>query len=80
MNKEQVYDERISPLMSAIIEICEVHDITFIASFSIPTDEKPALMCSTMVIDDHTPQIIQIAAMLLRQTINQPTEDEDAGA
>lgn len=48
-NKEQVYDEQISPLMQQIIEICEGSKIAMVANFSIPTDEEPELGCLTFL-------------------------------
>ncbi len=47
MNKEQIYDEKIHPLMGKIIEICKEHKIAMISSFSIPNDEDPNLLCTS---------------------------------
>lgn len=47
MNKEQIYDEQISPLMAQIIAICAEHKIAHIACFAIPTDDDPDLRCTT---------------------------------
>lgn len=52
MNKEQVYDDQISPLMAQIIEICRANKIAFLASFSIPNDEDTDLCCSSYMLDD----------------------------
>ncbi|AFQ50415.1 hypothetical protein [Burkholderia cepacia] len=49
-NKEQIYDEQISPLMTQIIAICQQHKIPMLASFSIPTEADPDLACSTSLI------------------------------
>lgn len=43
MNKEQVYDEKISPLMAQIIETCSAHGIAMIVNFAIPTEEHEDL-------------------------------------
>lgn len=43
MNKEQVYDEKIVPLMQQIIEVCQEHNIGMIADFEIPDDEDSDL-------------------------------------
>lgn len=51
MNKEQIYDEQIYPLMDKIISICKEHGIAMFASFSIPTDEQPDLECMTHLPD-----------------------------
>ncbi|MDR5784100.1 hypothetical protein QCE63_32280 [Caballeronia sp. LZ065] len=47
-NKEQIYDEQISPLMVQIIAICKEHNIAHLMSFSIPTDEDPDLAVTTV--------------------------------
>ena len=52
MNKEQAYDEIISPLMTQIIETCKKHGIAMIASFSIPTEEDSGLCCTTCLPDE----------------------------
>jgi hypothetical protein len=51
MNKEQIYDEQISPLMSQIIEVCRENKIAFLASFSIPTDEDDGLRCTSAILE-----------------------------
>lgn len=51
MNKEQVYDERINPLMAQIIEICQGAGISMLAHFEIPTEEDPHLVCTTSLPD-----------------------------
>lgn len=59
MNKEQVYDEKISPLMQQIIEICREHGIAMLMDFAIGHDgEGPEgqdctdLRCSTLLPDE----------------------------
>lgn len=47
MNKEQVYDEKIVPLMAQIIDICHEHNIGMVADFEIPNDEDQDLWCCT---------------------------------
>jgi hypothetical protein len=57
MNKEEIYDKDISPLMTKIISICKKNNIAMIASFRIPTDDDPDLACTTMLPDeDGNPQ------------------------
>lgn len=51
MNKEEIYDQKISPLMAQIIKACQEHNIEFIASFDIPTEEHPDLRCTSAVIE-----------------------------
>lgn len=57
MNKEEVYDERISPLIQNIIGICCEHGIAMIASFSIAHDgEGPSGEdCSRLTCTSHLP-------------------------
>ena len=52
MNREEIYDKEIEPLMTQIHNICEKKDINMLAEFYIPTDERPKLSVSTIVIDD----------------------------
>lgn len=58
MNKEEIYDEQISPLMQQIIAICKDKGIAMQASFDIAHDgEGPngedcsSLVCSTNLPD-----------------------------
>lgn len=58
MNKEQVYDEQISPLMLQILDICKAQGIAMMASFDIAHDgEGPngedcsGLLCSSLLPD-----------------------------
>lgn len=51
MNKEQVYDEKIAPLMTQIIEVAKEHGIGFMAHFAIPTPEDDGLACTTNIPD-----------------------------
>jgi hypothetical protein len=47
MNKEEIYDTRIQPLMAAICEIVKKEGIAMFASFDIPNDEDPTIRCTT---------------------------------
>lgn len=51
-NKEQIYDEKISPLMAQIIGICKEHKIAFLADFLVPNDEGSDLHCSSCLLKD----------------------------
>ena len=53
MNKEEIYDTEISPLMAQIIAICKKDGIAMLATFSIPTDDDPGLCCTTLVPDEN---------------------------
>lgn len=56
MNKEQIHDNQINPLMAQILEICQAHKIAMVASFSIPTEDDPELMCtSALTADEYEP-------------------------
>lgn len=52
MNKEEIYDEQISPLMEEIIKICKEHKIATLCTFEIPTDEDEGLRCTTSLPDE----------------------------
>lgn len=57
MNKENVYDDQISPPMQNIIGICRQHGIAMIASFNIAHDgEGPnGEDCSRLTCTSHLP-------------------------
>ena len=48
--KEQIYDDKISPLMMQIISICKVHKIPIVASFFIPGADDPELAVTTALL------------------------------
>ena len=50
MNKEQVYDAQINPLMTQIIAICREHKIAMLCSFSLDLEE--GLKCTTALLHD----------------------------
>ncbi|KPY66142.1 hypothetical protein ALP50_01152 [Pseudomonas syringae pv. spinaceae] len=74
MNKEQVYDDQISPLMLQIIDICKAKGIAMMASFDIAHDgEGPngedcsGLICSSLLPDengDPNPSFMQANALI----------------
>ncbi len=51
MNKEQIYDTDIYPLMKQILDICEEHGIAMVASFHIPTKGEKDLCCTSHLPD-----------------------------
>ena len=57
MNKEEIYDDQISPLMQQIIGICRSNGIAMIASFNISHDgEGPnGEDCSRLTCTSHLP-------------------------
>jgi hypothetical protein len=57
-DKEQVYDEQISPLIKQIIEICEKNHIPYAGTFGLRDEgDNGFLMCSTVVDHDTDEQI-----------------------
>lgn len=48
-NKEEIYDEEISPLMKQIIAACVKHKIGMFMTFNIPTEEIEDLKCTTSI-------------------------------
>ena len=70
MNKEQIYDEQISPLMTQIIAICKEHDIQHVVSFAIPTESDPELMCTTAKIDKKNDDAPDVPTEALRAAYN----------
>lgn len=52
MNKEQIYDSQINPLMAQIIEICKANQIAMLATFDIPNEEDADLACTSHLPDE----------------------------
>lgn len=50
-DKEKVYDDKISPLMTQIIKICKEEKIHMIGSFYLKeeTEEENAMLCTTYI-------------------------------
>ena len=53
MDKQEIYDEKIAPLMAQIIAIAQDHKIAMVASFAIPTEDNPDLFVSTRIKDEN---------------------------
>lgn len=72
MNKEEIYDNEISPLMRQILEICKRGKIAMVASFFIPTPDDEDLMCSSCLLDEEydAPQSYHKAMRQIRQGDN----------
>ena len=50
---ESVYDEKVSPLMAQIIDICKEHDLPFIAEFLYKNDEEDGeQLCTSAHLPD----------------------------
>jgi hypothetical protein len=52
MNKEEIYNRDIAPLMAQIIGVCEANKIAVLATFHIPTEEDENLQCTTALLTD----------------------------
>ncbi len=52
MDKEQIYDTQISPLMTQIIAVCNEAGIAMVCSFAIPTEADADLYCTTALPDE----------------------------
>jgi hypothetical protein len=52
MNKEQIYDAEISPLMAQVIAICQKNKISMFATFDVPNDEDETVTCTTCTADE----------------------------
>ena len=75
MNKEQIYDNEIAPLMSQITAICEEHKIAMLASFAISTDDDPGLTCTTTCLaDEYEPGQQQLDAIAVLMANQEATE------
>lgn len=68
MNKEQIYDQSIAPLMTEIINLCKANNIAMLASFSIPKDDDPDLLCTTALLGDESepPEVFLRASSIIR--------------
>tara|TARA_R110000744_G_scaffold107393_2_gene203914 strand:- start:1133 stop:1411 length:279 start_codon:yes stop_codon:yes gene_type:complete len=68
MNKEEIYDSEISPLMAKIIETCNANNIAMLMSFSIPTEDEPDLECTTALLGDemNPPEHLRKALNVIR--------------
>ena len=51
-SREEVYDSRIAPLVTEILEMCKSYGISMVAAFGIASDEAPELMVTTAFVDD----------------------------
>lgn len=69
-NKETIYDEQISPLMTQIIAICQQHGIAMLADFDISHPENDGLNCTTLIPDGigKNPTLHSIAYRTLMNT------------
>lgn len=72
-NREAIYDEHISPLMTKIIALCKAHDIPMLASFDLDDNrddpERRGLACTTMILPKNAAERFHAAA---REIENKP--------
>jgi hypothetical protein len=73
MNKEEIYDAEIGPLMSQIIETCKTHGIAMVACYAIPTPEDAGLRCTSHLANGEGEFVFAKAAGLLHQNPRAPT-------
>ncbi|MFJ2364808.1 hypothetical protein ACIPIN_14140 [Pseudomonas sp. NPDC087697] len=52
MTKENIYDERISPLVHQIIDICKEHNIALLLSAQLEDEHGDRLYCTTILPGD----------------------------
>lgn len=71
LNKEQVYDTQIAPLVDKIIAVCKAEGISMIAHFELPIPGDETLSCTTKMADGGGNTSPTIKAML-RMTGLQP--------
>ena len=74
MNKEKIYDEQISPLITQIIDICKNNKIAMVMQFAIPSPENDDLLCSsTLVADEYNPPKHMVEAATFLRNAGQAT-------
>jgi hypothetical protein len=76
MSKEDIYDEKIYPLMAQILEICQAHHIAMVASFATPSDDDSELFCSSRVPDENQEypgHLKEISDILVRTIRGEPS-------
>lgn len=63
-DKEAIYDEQISPLMTRIIAICKEHRIPLVAQFQYANDEEegPAFCTTSLPFEDVASEKIKTLA------------------
>jgi len=61
-DNEEVYDERISPLMARIIEICTEHGIPMLATF----EYAPGDLCTSRIPVDDESSVFAEAMRVIR--------------
>jgi len=66
MNKEQVYDREIAPLLDRIFGICKQHDIPMLVVFGLPTEEEPDLHCASVAnVDEMSDDLKEVWELII---------------
>ena len=66
MDVEKIYDEQIAPLMSQIIKIAKEHEMPFVASFQLTSDQDEGpLMCTSCNLPVECSERLEQAANVL---------------
>ena len=67
-DKESVYDEQISPLMTQIIAICKEHQLPMVADFQYSNDEEngPAHCTTTLPFKGIADEKLERVSVILR--------------
>lgn len=56
MTKEEIYDEKIGPLMAKIIEACDEHELAMFAHFELDVSaDSVTALCTTALTFPATP-------------------------
>ncbi len=69
-NKEEIYDDEISPLVKQILAICNNHGIPMVASFTFENcPERGPGRCTTLInnIPDRSDNVLQQANSIIRK-------------
>jgi len=76
MTKEEFYDEKISPLMTQVIALCEEAQIPIVADFALDwnEDEQNHLKCTTSILPEEwgVPDEMLAALRILRPPKRSP--------
>lgn len=64
---EKVYDEKIAPLMTQIIDICREHKMPVLASFAYGRNEEKSDFCTTYLeFENRVPEPFRPALSLIK--------------
>lgn len=67
MNKREIYDNEISPLLSQIIAICKKNEISFVATFQMSEETEylnPLLFTSSYLPDNSCNNILRAYSII----------------